>query len=169
MYGFNLYWFFSLYCILQFVMKHFGRPCSVLKRALEIKLNLKKLNLNSYNNLGHKETFLVILKNTRRKMPRVPNHLQEHAIILLQGGMRTANVVRAINQRPQCKMPKTVLQGDRKDSWLSLQWQITSNHHMSLQMCLRTCKCFGGRAVKHLTARHGKSGAVHEDETHYST
>ncbi len=35
-------------------MKHFGRPCSVLKRALEIKLNLKKLNLNSYNNLGHK-------------------------------------------------------------------------------------------------------------------
>ncbi|XP_053488999.1 probable U3 small nucleolar RNA-associated protein 11 isoform X2 [Ictalurus furcatus] len=37
------------------------------------------------------------LKNTRRKMSRVPSHLREQAIGLLQGGMRTADVDRAIN------------------------------------------------------------------------
>ena len=30
-------------------------------------------------------------------MPRVPAHLREHAIGLLQGGMRTADVARVIN------------------------------------------------------------------------
>ncbi|KAL1263038.1 hypothetical protein QQF64_005777 [Cirrhinus molitorella] len=30
-------------------------------------------------------------------MSRVPAHMREHAIVLLQGGMRTADVARAIN------------------------------------------------------------------------
>ena len=42
-------------------------------------------------------TFLRALKNTKRKMPRVPAHLCECALGMLQGGMRTADVARAIN------------------------------------------------------------------------
>ena len=55
-------------------------------------------------------------------MPSVPAHLRECASGLLQGGMRTADVASATN----CEMPKTVLQGDRTDSWSSLQWQTTA-------------------------------------------
>ena len=39
----------------------------------------------------------MTLKNTKRKMPRVPAHLCERALGMLQGGMRTADVARAIN------------------------------------------------------------------------
>jgi transposase len=38
----------------------------------------------------------MTLKNTKRKMPRVPAHLREYALGMLQGGMRTADVARAI-------------------------------------------------------------------------
>ena len=41
-----------------------------------------------------KEAFLLTLKNSKRKMPRVPAHLSEG---MLQGDMRTADVARAIN------------------------------------------------------------------------
>ena len=44
-----------------------------------------------------KEAFLLTLKNTKRKMLRVPAHLHERALGILQGGMRTADVARAIN------------------------------------------------------------------------
>uniref|UniRef100_A0AAZ3S5X3 Transposase Tc1-like domain-containing protein n=1 Tax=Oncorhynchus tshawytscha TaxID=74940 RepID=A0AAZ3S5X3_ONCTS len=44
-----------------------------------------------------KEAFLLTLKNTKRKMPRVPAHLRERALGMLQGGMRTEDVARAIN------------------------------------------------------------------------
>ena len=44
-----------------------------------------------------KEAFLLTLKNTKRKMLRVPAHLRERALGMLQGGMRTADVARAIN------------------------------------------------------------------------
>ena len=44
-----------------------------------------------------KEAFLLTLKNTKRKMPRVPAHLCERSLGMLQGGMRTADVARAIN------------------------------------------------------------------------
>ena len=44
-----------------------------------------------------KVAFLLTLKNTKRKMPRVPPHLRERALGMLQGGMRTADVARAIN------------------------------------------------------------------------
>ena len=44
-----------------------------------------------------KEAFILTLKNTKRKMPRVPAHLRERALCMLQGGMRTADVARAIN------------------------------------------------------------------------
>ena len=44
-----------------------------------------------------KEAFLLTLKNTKRKMPKVPAHLRERALGMLQGGMRTADVARAIN------------------------------------------------------------------------
>ena len=44
-----------------------------------------------------KEAFLLALKNTNRKMPRIPAHLRECALGMLQGGMRTADVARAIN------------------------------------------------------------------------
>ena len=44
-----------------------------------------------------KEAFLLTLINTKRKMPRVPAHLRERALGMLQGGMRTADVARAIN------------------------------------------------------------------------
>ncbi|KAG2468145.1 R144A ligase, partial [Polypterus senegalus] len=44
-----------------------------------------------------KETCLPTVKNTQRKMPRVPAHLRERALGMLQGGMRTADVARAIN------------------------------------------------------------------------
>ena len=43
-----------------------------------------------------KEAFLLTLKNTKRKMPRVPAHLRERALGMLQGGMRTADVAREI-------------------------------------------------------------------------
>jgi transposase len=39
----------------------------------------------------------VSRKNTKRKVPRVPAHLHEHALGMLQGGMRTPDVARAIN------------------------------------------------------------------------
>ena len=39
----------------------------------------------------------MTLKNTKRKMPRVPAHLREHALSMLQGGMRTADVARTMN------------------------------------------------------------------------
>ena len=39
----------------------------------------------------------MTLKNTKRKMPRVPAHLRERALGMLQGGMKTADVARAIN------------------------------------------------------------------------
>jgi transposase len=42
--------------------------------------------------------FLLTLKNTKRKMPMVPAHLHERALSMLQGGMRTADVARAINR-----------------------------------------------------------------------
>jgi transposase len=41
-----------------------------------------------------KEAFLLTLKNTKRKCPA---HLREHALGMLQGGMRTADVAREIN------------------------------------------------------------------------
>ena len=44
-----------------------------------------------------KEAFLLILKKNKRKKPRVPAHLREHSLGMLQGGMRTADVARAIN------------------------------------------------------------------------
>ena len=47
--------------------------------------------------LDTEEAFLPTLKNTKRKMPRVPAHLRGGALCMLQGGMRTADVARAIN------------------------------------------------------------------------
>ena len=47
--------------------------------------------------LDTKEAFLLTLKNTKIKMPRVPAHLRERALGMLQGGMRTADVAKAIN------------------------------------------------------------------------
>uniref|UniRef100_A0AAZ3Q099 Transposase Tc1-like domain-containing protein n=1 Tax=Oncorhynchus tshawytscha TaxID=74940 RepID=A0AAZ3Q099_ONCTS len=47
--------------------------------------------------LDTKEAFLLTLKNIKRKMHRVPAHLSERALGMLQGGMRTADVARAIN------------------------------------------------------------------------
>ena len=44
-----------------------------------------------------KESFLLTLKNTKRKMLRVPAHLRERALGMLQGGMRSADVARAIH------------------------------------------------------------------------
>ena len=44
-----------------------------------------------------KEAFLLTLKSTKRKMPRVPAHLRECALGMLQGGIRTADMARAIN------------------------------------------------------------------------
>ena len=39
----------------------------------------------------------MTLKNTFRKMPRVPAHVREHALSMPQGGMRTADVASAMN------------------------------------------------------------------------
>ena len=44
-----------------------------------------------------KVAFLLTLKNNKRKMPKVPAHLGERVLGMLQGGMRTADVARAIN------------------------------------------------------------------------
>ena len=44
-----------------------------------------------------KEAFLLTLKNTERKMARVPAHLRERALGMLQGGMRTADVAKEID------------------------------------------------------------------------
>ena len=44
-----------------------------------------------------KEAFLLTVKNTKRKMPKVPAHLLERALGMLRGGMRTSDVARAIN------------------------------------------------------------------------
>ena len=55
---------------------------------------------------------MLTLKNTKRKMPKVPAHLRERALGMLQGGMRTADVASKL-QCPYCEMPKTAPQGDR--------------------------------------------------------
>uniref|UniRef100_A0AAZ3RGN1 Transposase Tc1-like domain-containing protein n=1 Tax=Oncorhynchus tshawytscha TaxID=74940 RepID=A0AAZ3RGN1_ONCTS len=47
--------------------------------------------------LDTEEVFLLTLKNTKRKMPRVHAHLRECALCMLQGGMRTADLARVIN------------------------------------------------------------------------
>ena len=44
-----------------------------------------------------KEDFLLTQKNTKTKMPRVPAHLRERALGMLQVGMRTADVAREIH------------------------------------------------------------------------
>ena len=44
-------------------------------------------------------------------MPRVPAHLCERALGMLQGGMRTADVARAINCIVRTEAPKPALQG----------------------------------------------------------
>ena len=44
-----------------------------------------------------KEAFLLTMKNAKRKISRVPAHLRERALEMLQGGIRTAVVARAIN------------------------------------------------------------------------
>uniref|UniRef100_A0A8K9UFN3 Tc1-like transposase DDE domain-containing protein n=1 Tax=Oncorhynchus mykiss TaxID=8022 RepID=A0A8K9UFN3_ONCMY len=44
-----------------------------------------------------KEAVILTLKNTKRKMPRVPARLRERALSMLQGEMRTAVVASAIN------------------------------------------------------------------------
>ena len=49
-------------------------------------------------------------------MPRVPAHLRERDLGMLQGGMRTADVARAINCNVPTETPKTELQRDRTDS-----------------------------------------------------
>ena len=53
--------------------------------------------------------FLLTLKNTKRKMPRVPAHLRERALGMLQGGMRTSDEaggihfnVRTVRRLRQC-------------------------------------------------------------------
>jgi hypothetical protein len=43
------------------------------------------------------EAFLLTLKNTKSKMPRVHAHLRERAFGMLQEGMGTADVARALN------------------------------------------------------------------------
>ena len=69
------------------------------------------------------------LKNTKRKMRRVPAHLHEHALGMLQGGMRTADVVRAINCNVRTvRCLRRDRQRDRTDSWSSSQWQTTCNN-----------------------------------------
>uniref|UniRef100_A0AAZ3NR99 Tc1-like transposase DDE domain-containing protein n=1 Tax=Oncorhynchus tshawytscha TaxID=74940 RepID=A0AAZ3NR99_ONCTS len=55
-----------------------------------------------------KEAFLLTLKNTKRKMPRVPAHLRE-------GGMDCRFGQGNKLQCPYCETPKTALQGDRTD------------------------------------------------------
>ena len=44
-----------------------------------------------------KEAILLTLKNNKRKMPRVPAHLRECALGMLQGGLRTDDVAQATN------------------------------------------------------------------------
>uniref|UniRef100_A0A8C7QT92 Anaphylatoxin-like domain-containing protein n=1 Tax=Oncorhynchus mykiss TaxID=8022 RepID=A0A8C7QT92_ONCMY len=65
-------------------------PNSCQKVVAAIKVTVMK----TYDT---KEAFLLTLKNTKRKMPRVSAHLCERALGMLQGGMRTADVARAIN------------------------------------------------------------------------
>ena len=45
-------------------------------------------------------------------MPRIPAHLREHALGMLQGSMRTADVARAVN----CNV-RTVRQSYRETGW----------------------------------------------------
>jgi hypothetical protein len=59
----------------------------------------------------------MTLKNTKRKMPRVPAQLREHALGMLQGGKRTAVVAREIHCHVRTvKRLRQRLQGDRTDS-----------------------------------------------------
>ena len=44
-----------------------------------------------------REAFQLSLKNTKRKKSRVPAHLRDRALGMLQGGMRPADMARAIN------------------------------------------------------------------------
>jgi hypothetical protein len=53
-------------------------------------------------------------KNTKRQMPRVPAHLREHALGMLQGGMRTADVAKERNCN--VRTVRRLRQEDRTDS-----------------------------------------------------
>ncbi len=89
-------------------------------------------------------------------MPRVPSHLDEHAIFLLQGGIRTTYVAPGQCNKlqcPQCKMPKTVLQGDRKkDSWLSLLWQTTYSPRNVWELAVALVEGWGNISQKELAS-----------------
>ena len=54
-------------------------------------------NFTDVQILDTKEAFLLTLKNTKRKMLRVPAQQRECTLGVLHGGMRTADVARAIN------------------------------------------------------------------------
>ena len=59
------------------------------------------------------ETFLLTL-GRKKKMPKVPVHLRERVLGMLQGGMRTADEGNKL-QCPYCETPKTALPGDRTE------------------------------------------------------
>ncbi|KAG2466993.1 ARI3A protein, partial [Polypterus senegalus] len=92
----------------QRLMQH-ALQQNLFAMATQLPMNIKINNrdLNSLQKVGTvvtvlktqdtKETCLPTVKNTQRKMPRVPAHLRERALGMLLGGMRTADVARAIN------------------------------------------------------------------------
>lgn len=92
-------------------------------------------------------------------MPRVSAHQREHAVFLLQGGRRTADVcnVRCLRQ----------LSGAGRQEKQLMDHSVAN--HKCTPKCFLSTKCLGRRVGNILTERTGKSGAVHEDEMHCST
>ncbi len=89
-------------------------------------------------------------------MPRVPSHLDEHAIFLLQGGIRITYVATGQNNKlqcPQCKTPKTVLHGDRKkDRRRSLLWQTTCSPRNVWELAVALVEWWGKISQKELAS-----------------
>ena len=88
-----------------------------------------------------KEAFLLTLKYTKRKMPRIPAHLRERALGMLQGGMRTADVARAINcnvRLVRCLRQRYRETGRTADRPRSGRPHVTTPAHRMGPQCLLT-------------------------------
>ena len=81
-------------------------------------------------------------------MPRVPAHLREHAVGMLQGGMRTADVARAINCNV-CTVRRLSATGrqDRQLIYLAVADHVYQHLHRIGTSEHHTCRTGTGWAV----------------------
>uniref|UniRef100_A0AAZ3QCI7 Uncharacterized protein n=1 Tax=Oncorhynchus tshawytscha TaxID=74940 RepID=A0AAZ3QCI7_ONCTS len=110
-------------------------PCQGLMKASAACLRKLLSAVKANGNVSMPETVAqlddladISKEISPRKMPRVPAHLRERALGMLQGGMRTADVARAINDNVRTETPRQRYRGGRTDSQSSSQWQTMCNY-----------------------------------------